>query len=233
MTIRMRAVRTRFRRYLHPLLTPTQPAADPGARRSCEDSVYKPWSPARDLVGAMRDYYTVLQVVPEADAEVVVAAYRTLARKHHPDQTTGSDTDARMRDLNEAFEVLSDPLKRHEYDAARSPRAGAPPTPLRPMSGPQPATEHVREPQPEPVREPTARRGWRRPVVLSMVWVACFTGAIVATASAWKAEFDSPPPLPSPRVAITATPAPPAQLGLPYRTGSPAAVNTTPSPVRD
>ncbi len=62
-----------------------------------------------------RNYYRVLQVQPDAPAEVIHAAYRTLMRelKQHPD-LGGSGTSARL--LNEAYEVLSDPRRRMSYD---------------------------------------------------------------------------------------------------------------------
>jgi curved DNA-binding protein CbpA len=64
----------------------------------------------------MRDHYEVLQVHPRAEAEVIRAAYRTLARKYHPDH--GGDA-RRMIALNDAWDVLGDPDRRAEYDASR------------------------------------------------------------------------------------------------------------------
>jgi curved DNA-binding protein CbpA len=63
------------------------------------------------------DYYEVLQVHPSADAEVIRAAYRILARKYHPDH--GGDP-RRMIALNDAWDVLGDPVRRAAYDAARA-----------------------------------------------------------------------------------------------------------------
>jgi curved DNA-binding protein CbpA len=66
------------------------------------------------------DYYEVLQVSPNADAEIIQITYRRLALKTHPDKNPGDQAAAeRMRLLNEAYEVLSDPLKRHDYDETR------------------------------------------------------------------------------------------------------------------
>jgi curved DNA-binding protein CbpA len=64
------------------------------------------------------DLYRVLQVHPEADPEVIQAAYRRLAQRHHPDAPGGSD--ARMAELNDAYAVLMDPQRRSEYDRRRS-----------------------------------------------------------------------------------------------------------------
>ena len=66
----------------------------------------------------MKDYYGILQVSPNAEQEVIEAAYRQLARKYHPDVYSGPDAAQRMRELNEAYEVLGDPRKRAEYRAA-------------------------------------------------------------------------------------------------------------------
>ncbi len=64
----------------------------------------------------LRDYYEVLQVSREADQEVIGAAYKKLAQKYHPDVSDVADADERMRELNEAFETLNDPVRRAEYD---------------------------------------------------------------------------------------------------------------------
>jgi curved DNA-binding protein CbpA len=62
------------------------------------------------------DYYELLQVHQRAEPDVIRAAYRTLARKYHPD--LGGDV-ARMRAINEAWATLGDPLLRWAYDAAQ------------------------------------------------------------------------------------------------------------------
>jgi hypothetical protein len=67
-----------------------------------------------------KDYYAILQVHPRAEPEVIEAAYRRLSRKYHPDVSGQADAGRRMRDLNEAFEVLSDPARRRAYDRAQS-----------------------------------------------------------------------------------------------------------------
>ncbi len=63
--------------------------------------------------------YKVLQVDPEADQEVIQAAYRRLARKYHPDLSSGPEAAARMATLNRAWEILGDPARRAEHDRAR------------------------------------------------------------------------------------------------------------------
>jgi curved DNA-binding protein CbpA len=74
----------------------------------------------------MPDYYEVLQVHPRAESEVIRAAYRTLARKYHPDVEGGSS--ARMIALNDAWDVLGDPVRRAAYDAARNGSGSRQPT---------------------------------------------------------------------------------------------------------
>jgi curved DNA-binding protein CbpA len=63
------------------------------------------------------DLYRVLQVVPEADHEVIRAAYRALARKYHPDLAGGSKE--QMTALNAAWGVLQHPKTRAMYDRKR------------------------------------------------------------------------------------------------------------------
>lgn len=65
------------------------------------------------------DYYKILQVDPSAEPEVITAAYRRLAFKYHPDTNKSPDAEARMRRINEAYEVLSNPVQRAAFDRAR------------------------------------------------------------------------------------------------------------------
>ncbi|MHB1400868.1 MAG: DnaJ C-terminal domain-containing protein [Thiobacillus sp.] len=63
-----------------------------------------------------RDYYEVLGVPRDATAGDLKKALRKLARKYHPDVSKEKDAEARMKDVNEAYAVLSDPEKRAAYD---------------------------------------------------------------------------------------------------------------------
>jgi len=56
-----------------------------------------------------KDYYKILQVHPLAEPEVVKAAFDRLARKYHPDINKDQTALARMKDLNEAFEIINLP----------------------------------------------------------------------------------------------------------------------------
>jgi hypothetical protein len=63
-----------------------------------------------------RTYYQVLQVDPFADPEVIDAAFKRLAMKHHPDTSSDPLAAGRMRDLLTAREILTDPARRAAYD---------------------------------------------------------------------------------------------------------------------
>ncbi|MQC18741.1 MAG: hypothetical protein DWG80_06690, partial [Chloroflexi bacterium] len=124
------------------------------------------------------DLYEELEVSPRASSEVIDAAYRRLARSHHPDGR-GESSSSKMVRLNVAYQVLSDAQKRGQYDGwlarkrasegrfagtkqahgrsgspghSTSPRSSAPP-----RSAPPPP--HT--PSPSPGESPSVRRDWR------------------------------------------------------------------------
>ena len=70
------------------------------------------------------DHYKVLQVDPTADSETIEAAYRALAKKHHPDRNPSPDATRKTQRLNRARDVLLDPRRRAAYDRERRPAAG-------------------------------------------------------------------------------------------------------------
>ncbi|MFF1674480.1 DnaJ C-terminal domain-containing protein [Streptomyces sp. NPDC058256] len=63
-----------------------------------------------------RDFYEVLGVSRTADRDEIQRAYRTLARKYHPDVNKDPQAEERFKEINEAFSVLSDPEQRARYD---------------------------------------------------------------------------------------------------------------------
>jgi molecular chaperone DnaJ len=66
---------------------------------------------------AKRDYYEILDVKKDASQDDLKKAFRHLARKYHPDLNKGSkDAEEKFKEINEAYQVLSDPQKRAQYD---------------------------------------------------------------------------------------------------------------------
>jgi molecular chaperone DnaJ len=63
-----------------------------------------------------RDYYEVLGVARNADEGAIKSAYRKLARQYHPDVNKAPDAEERFKEVNEAYEILSDADKRQTYD---------------------------------------------------------------------------------------------------------------------
>lgn len=81
------------------------------------------------MADTKRDYYEVLGVDKNADEATIKKAYRTLAKKYHPDMNPGDkEAEAKFKEVNEAYDVLSDPDKKAKYDqyghAAFDPSAG-------------------------------------------------------------------------------------------------------------
>jgi molecular chaperone DnaJ len=65
-----------------------------------------------------KDYYAILGVGRSAPEKEIKQAYRRLARKYHPDVNPGDKAaEAKFKEINEAYEVLSDPEKRKKYDS--------------------------------------------------------------------------------------------------------------------
>lgn len=99
------------------------------------------------MTTASRDPYEVLGVARDAEWEAIQGAYRALCRKWHPD--VNPQGEARMKELNEAFAVLSDPAKRAELD-----RSGPVGSSGRNPGPPQRNSPPPRGPQPPPTSRP-------------------------------------------------------------------------------
>jgi curved DNA-binding protein CbpA len=88
------------------------------------------------------DYYLLLGIPPDADADTIRSAFRTLARRYHPDAGEGSSAE-RFREIVVAYETLNDPARRGDYDRVLRKRRAPRPTvqivePLRASLAPEP-----------------------------------------------------------------------------------------------
>jgi len=63
-----------------------------------------------------KDYYNILGVSKSASAEEIKSAYRKLALQHHPDRGGSKESEIKFKEANEAYQILSDPQKRSQYD---------------------------------------------------------------------------------------------------------------------
>ena len=70
------------------------------------------------MPASFRDYYEILGVSKSATADEIKSAFRKLARKHHPDLAKDKKTaEEKFKEINEAYEVLSNPENRKKYDS--------------------------------------------------------------------------------------------------------------------
>ncbi len=68
------------------------------------------------VIKSRKNYYEILGVTPDSEFGEVKSAYRRLARKFHPDVNKAPDSIRRFKDITEAYDVLSDEVKRKQYD---------------------------------------------------------------------------------------------------------------------
>lgn len=161
------------------------------------------------------DFYQVLGVRPDATPEEIRAAYYRLARTCHPDVSTLPDAEERMRRVNEAYELLSDPERRAAYDRKR----GCP--------EPAPAQRAWEAPSAAPVRsdDPRYSRTRQEPVqprnrtvpFAAAFWISLLLAGLLATvfigAGIPEVPVEEPVMIPTPAtpVVIIVTPAAPVQ----------------------
>ena len=93
------------------------------------------------------NYYLLLGVPHDADAETIRSAFRALARRYHPDAGGGSSTE-RFREALAAYQTLNDPTRRWHYDRTLQERPGPRPRfvePLRAQAAPEPMFSRRRD----------------------------------------------------------------------------------------
>ena len=122
------------------------------------------------VVRTQLDYYAVLEITPAADVAEVNAAFRRLAWRYHPDHNHAPGATLQFQDINEAHQVLTDPVRRAEYDAKWHPKISE----LRSARRPQ-TRHHARH------------HGWRRRRHVKAVLTALFSLLFVSTA--WTVIF--------------------------------------------
>jgi len=83
-------------------------------KRNTKENSYAKWQ--WGVTPTPKKYYKILQVDPLAAPEVITRAYRRLAAKFHPDINKSSKTSQMMIQINAAYSILKDPVKRREYD---------------------------------------------------------------------------------------------------------------------
>jgi len=84
---------------------------------------------ASDAIVRVKDYYRVLGIPRTADEAAIKAAFRRMARRYHPDVATNPRAAHRFPEIVEAYEVLSYPERRQQYDRERHARPATSRTP--------------------------------------------------------------------------------------------------------
>jgi curved DNA-binding protein CbpA len=122
------------------------------------------------VVRTQLDYYAVLEITPAADVAEVNAAFRRLAWRYHPDHNHAPGATLQFQDINEAHQVLTDPVRRTEYDAKWHPKT----------------SEHRRATRPQ-TRHHSRHTIWHRRRHVKPVLTALFSLLFVSTA--WTVIF--------------------------------------------
>jgi hypothetical protein len=145
-------------------------------------------------MGSGADPYAVLGVPPGATTDQVRRAYLALARRHHPDAHRTADpagraaAEHRMQEVNEAWSLVGDPVRRAAYDERRATASGAVPAeaagaPFRPFDDPADDPDPLDLPdepyRPAPPPSPRSRAATLAPVLLFFASVVALAGAAV------------------------------------------------------
>jgi len=179
------------------------------------------------------DPYEVLQVSRSADSEVIEAAYKSLAKKYHPDSTSGHSDQELMKRLNWAHAILRDPAARRRWDRHHTPTARAhtrPVSPLKPAATRSPEGETERpHPKPPPAppspRTTTSKPRYRPGCIPAGLGVAAIAAMFVyALISVINGPFASTPPANPPSQSLAS----PAPSKTPRPTQSPTTQPTLP-----
>lgn len=86
----------------------------------------------------MKDYYQILGIPQSSGSENIKQAYKKLALKYHPDRNSGSEfAEQKFKEINEAYQTLSDPIKKAQYDLQFSYSSYTPTDNYRPTQGPK------------------------------------------------------------------------------------------------
>lgn len=180
------------------------------------------------------DLYEILQVSPNAEPEVIDAAYRRLARKYHPDVNPSPDAAARMKEINQAYDILSDPQKRAMYDAqrqsARTSRYEYPPSP-RPT---RPTYQPPKEPHPRPTTRRMVPLGRPLGAVLAVLaLISCVASFLILPGRGFPSfgptsyPTSTPYPTDTARPAVVLTPTPIGSSMPPTPTETPTPTSTS------
>jgi DnaJ domain len=110
--------------------------------------------------------YKILQVDPEAEQDVIEAAYKRLASKYHPDKDPSSSATSRMQEINAAYDILKDSERRRRYDHQQRAKETQPE-----REQPEPAHEQARRDDPPPARSSS--------VFSTVLWLSALIALIV------------------------------------------------------
>ena len=73
----------------------------------------------RTSIQLMKNHYAILGLESDASSSAIKSAYRKRASEFHPDKNTAIEAPARFREIQEAYDLLTDAVKRHGYDESR------------------------------------------------------------------------------------------------------------------